>query len=46
MRAPPPLVDFAWIGGAFTPREQHSPEGAAAIKVSDDLVAEITIWIT
>jgi FMN-dependent NADH-azoreductase len=41
MRTPPPLVDLAWIGGAFTPREQHSPESAAAIKVSDDLIAEI-----
>jgi len=36
-----PFVDLHWIGGAFTPREQHSPESAAAIKVSDDLVAEI-----
>jgi FMN-dependent NADH-azoreductase len=41
MKTPPPFVDLAWIGGAFTPREQHSPESAAAIKVSDDLVAEI-----
>jgi FMN-dependent NADH-azoreductase len=41
MKTPPPLVDFAWIGEAFTPREQHSPESAAAIKVSDDLVAEL-----
>src|SRR6202167_6751417 len=41
MKTPPPFVDFAWIGGAFTPREQHSPESAAAIKVSDDLVAEL-----
>jgi FMN-dependent NADH-azoreductase len=41
MRTPPPFVDLAWIGGAFTPREQHSPESAAAIKVSDDLVAEL-----
>ncbi|MGH7043967.1 MAG: FMN-dependent NADH-azoreductase [Acetobacteraceae bacterium] len=41
IRTPPPLVDFAWISGAFTPREQHSPESAAAIKVSDDLIAEI-----
>ena len=32
MRTPPPFVDLAWIGGAFTPREQHSPESAAAIK--------------
>jgi FMN-dependent NADH-azoreductase len=41
IRTPPPFVDLAWIGGAFTPREQHSPESAAAIKVSDDLVAEL-----
>src|ERR1700722_244358 len=24
MKTPPPFVDHAWIGGAFTPREQHS----------------------
>jgi FMN-dependent NADH-azoreductase len=41
MKTPPPFVDLAWIGGAFTPREQHSPESAAAIKVSDALVAEL-----
>jgi FMN-dependent NADH-azoreductase len=41
MKTPPPFVDFAWIGGAFTPREQHSPEIAAAIKISDQLVAEL-----
>ena len=41
MKTPPPFVDLAWIGGAFTPREQHSPESAAAIKVSDDFVAEL-----
>jgi FMN-dependent NADH-azoreductase len=40
-KTPPPFVDLAWIGGAFTPREQHSPESVAAIKVSDDLVAEL-----
>jgi FMN-dependent NADH-azoreductase len=39
MRTPPPFVDLAWIGGAFTPREQHSPESAAAIKVSAELKA-------
>jgi FMN-dependent NADH-azoreductase len=38
---PPPYVDFPWILGAFTPPEQRSPEAAAAIKVSDDLVAEL-----
>ncbi|OYV24327.1 MAG: FMN-dependent NADH-azoreductase [Rhodospirillales bacterium 20-58-10] len=36
-----PFVDLAWIGGAFTPPEQHSPESAAAIKISNDLVAEL-----
>ena len=41
MKTPPPFVDFAWIGGAFTPREQHSPENVAAIRVSDDLIAEL-----
>jgi FMN-dependent NADH-azoreductase len=41
IKTPPPFVDLAWIGGAFTPREQHSPESAAAIKISDDLVAEL-----
>lgn len=41
MKTPPPLVDLAWIGGAYTPRDQHSPESAAAIKVSDDLIAEL-----
>jgi FMN-dependent NADH-azoreductase len=40
-RTPPPFVDLAWIGGAYTPRVQHSPESAAAIKVSDDLIAEL-----
>src|SRR5579872_5401281 len=41
MKTPPPFVDFAWIGGAFTPRAQHSPENVAAIRVSDELVAEL-----
>jgi len=36
-----PFVDLPWIGGAFTPPEQHSPESVAAIKVSNDLVAEL-----
>jgi FMN-dependent NADH-azoreductase len=36
-----PFVDLPWIGGAFTPPDQHSPESAAAIKVSNDLVAEL-----
>ena len=38
---PLPYVDTAWIGGAFAPPEQHTLEAAAAIKVSNDLVAEL-----
>ncbi|WP_320198664.1 FMN-dependent NADH-azoreductase [Agrobacterium sp. rho-13.3] len=36
-----PFVDLPWIMGAFTPADTHSPESAAAIKVSNDLVAEL-----
>jgi FMN-dependent NADH-azoreductase len=36
-----PFVDAHWIHGAYTPAEQHTPEAAAAIKVSNDLVAEL-----
>jgi len=36
-----PFVDFPWIAGAFTPPEQHSSESAAAIKVSNDFIAEL-----
>lgn len=39
--SPPPFVDLAWIGGAYTPAESHSPEVAAAINVSNELVAEL-----
>ena len=40
-RTPLPYVDLPWIGGAFTPPEQHSPESVAAIAVSNELVAEL-----
>jgi len=43
MRTPPLLILFAWIGEAFTAPEQYSLDSAAAIKVSDDIVAEITM---
>jgi FMN-dependent NADH-azoreductase len=36
-----PFIDLPWIGGAFTPPDQHSVEYAAAIKISDDLIAEL-----
>jgi len=41
MKTPLPFVDLPWIGGAFTPTEQHSPEMKTAIKISDDLIAEL-----
>ncbi len=37
----PPYVDLPWIGGAFSPPEQHSPESVAAIATSNELVAEL-----
>lgn len=36
-----PYISLPWIGGAFTPAEQHSPEMAEAIRISDDLIAEL-----
>ena len=36
-----PYISLPWIGGAFTPAEQHSPEMTDAIKVSDDYIAEL-----
>ena len=40
-QAPIPFVDLPWTLGAFAPPEQRSPESAAAIAVSDELVAEL-----
>jgi FMN-dependent NADH-azoreductase len=37
----PPFVDSAWIAGAYSPPEQHSAEGVAAMKVSNDLIVEL-----
>ena len=37
----PPVCRSTLIGGAFAPPEKHSPENTAAIKVSDDLIAEL-----
>ena len=36
-----PFVDLPWIGGAYTPPAQHSPESAGAIRISNDLIAEL-----
>lgn len=35
------FVDLPWIGGAFTPPEQHSPENTSALRTSDALVEEL-----
>ncbi|HEY9627055.1 MAG TPA: FMN-dependent NADH-azoreductase [Coleofasciculaceae cyanobacterium] len=37
---PVPFVSEAWIAGAFTPPDQHSPESAEAMRISDQLVDE------
>ena len=37
---PVPFVTEAWIAGAFTPPDQHSPESAEAMRISNELVDE------
>ena len=36
-----PFVDLPWIGGAYSPPEQHTQEQKEALKVSDELVDEL-----
>jgi FMN-dependent NADH-azoreductase len=36
-----PYVDLPWIAGAFTSPDQHTPEHKAALKISDELIAEL-----
>ena len=36
-----PFVDLPWIAGAYTPAEEHSPEIASAIAISNELIAEL-----
>lgn len=36
-----PFVDMPWIAGAYSTPDQHTPEQKAAIKISNDLVAEL-----
>jgi FMN-dependent NADH-azoreductase len=35
------FVDLPWIAGAYTPVEQHSPEMATALALSNELVDEL-----
>ncbi len=36
-----PFVDLPWIVGAYSAPDQHTPEQKGALKVSDDLIAEL-----
>ncbi len=36
-----PFVDLPWIAGAYTPAEQHSPEMARALAISNELIGEL-----
>jgi len=36
-----PFVDLPWIAGAYSTPDQHTPEMKAALKVSDELIAEL-----
>jgi len=36
-----PYVDLPWIAGAFSPPEQQTDEHKAALKISDELIAEL-----
>ena len=36
-----PFVGVPWIGGVFLPAEQRSPEQQQALKISDELIAEL-----
>ncbi len=35
------FVDLPWTAGAYTPAEQHSPEMKEALRISDELIAEL-----
>ena len=36
-----PFVDQPWIAGAYPPAERHSPEMKKALRISDELIAEL-----
>jgi FMN-dependent NADH-azoreductase len=40
-REPPPFVSEAWVEGAFTPPDQHSPAARQAIEISNQYVDEL-----
>jgi FMN-dependent NADH-azoreductase len=40
-REPPPFVTEAWVEGAFTPADQHSPAAREAVAISNVYVDEL-----
>ncbi len=40
-RYPAPPIDESWIAAAFSPPEQLTPELAAALKISNELIDEL-----
>jgi len=36
-----PFISPAWMAGAYSPAEQHSPEMKQALAISDELIAEL-----
>lgn len=36
-----PFVDLPWIAGAYTAPDKHTEENKAALKISDELIAEL-----
>ena len=36
-----PFVDLPWIAGAYTPPDKHTAEHKDALKISDELIAEL-----
>ena len=38
-----PFVDLQWIAGAYTPPDQHTSEHKSALKLSDELIAELNV---
>ena len=37
----PTFLDLPWIAGAFTPADQHNDEQKSALKVSNEIIAEV-----
>ncbi len=42
-RCPPPLVSEVWIGAAFTPEPERSPDQHQVLAASDELISEVEV---